>query len=101
MRQRLLQEGGVHLQEAATDHGLDSSINAPVQLDSAEIQEEAAEVIVQGGLHIQIQLPQGAAGADEDLQHPVQAIPIPRYFGQPADALSVMRASRQCAREQV
>ena len=70
-RERALLQGCGHLQEPTADHALHASIDAPVQLEPAAIQEEAAEIVGQGGLHVQIQLPQRAASADEDLQHPV------------------------------
>ena len=46
------------------------------------------EVIVQGSLHVQIELPQWAASADDDLQHPIEAIPVPGHLGQPARVAS-------------
>ena len=47
------------LQQAPAHHVFHPGINAPIQVDAVAIEEEAAEVIVQGSLHVQIQLPQG------------------------------------------
>ena len=66
----------MHLQDAASNHGLAAGIDALQQRFAVAVQEEAAEVEVQWPLQVQIHGCHGAPRLQQNLQHPPQAVLI-------------------------
>lgn len=64
------------LLEAAADHAFTARIDALQQRPAAAVQEEAAEVEVQRGVHIHVHVCHGAAGLQQNLQHSPHAVVI-------------------------